>query len=85
MPPSRSSGQRRSRGGANEADPEEDAWLETCGLDDEELVQWEDQAVFEGYTYAHNDLTEVLEGVEEEVDEEPAEEEDNEDEIVMTP
>ena len=36
-------------------------------------------------THAHNDLTEVLEGNEEEVDEEPAEEEDNEDEIVMTP
>ena len=40
--------------------------------------------MFEGYIYAHNDLTEVLEGVEEEVDEKPAEEKDNEDEIVMT-
>jgi len=41
--------------------------------------------VFKDYIYAHNDLTKMLEGVEEEVDEEPAEKEDNENEIVMTP
>lgn len=61
----------------------EEAWLETYGLEDEELVQWENQAVYEGYTYAHNDLTELLEGVKEEVDKELAEEEDEGD-IGMT-
>jgi hypothetical protein len=64
-------------------DRSEDAWMETHNLNDEEIAQWEDQAVFEGYTRAHNVLTELLEDVEDEIDDEPEEEADD-DEVGMT-